>query len=89
MTSAAAAPQRENSQTQNIKIGPCRDGQGGEALIIVQTITHKAFLRVDSHGTHSESINWRGARIVEASNQSQRTGREKEPGGKKRAGWKI
>ena len=26
---AAAAPQRANSQKQNIKIDPCRDGQGG------------------------------------------------------------
>ena len=49
---AAAAPQRANSQKQNIKIDPCRDRQGGEALIIVQTITHKAFLRVHSYGTH-------------------------------------
>ena len=26
---AGAAPQRANSQKQNIKIDPCRDGQGG------------------------------------------------------------
>ena len=51
-------------------------GREGFGLMIIQTITHKS----STHKAHTESINWRRARIAEAANPSQRTAGEKVPG---------